>query len=154
MAADVIGLGALAVEAAPAWLVTGIVAAFLVGFPLFWCAVVWFLSLAGGWQRLARDYAAGGRAVSGQRRSRVLGMVGWVSYRFVLTVHVADDGVFIEVMPLFRPGHPRLFIPWGAFSGRRPTGILMWKAERFDVGSPVIATLTLPAGLIPPGRGA
>lgn len=103
MAADVIGLGALVVETNPAWLVPAIIAGFAIGFPLFWYAVVWFLSLAGGWQRLARDYAAGSRSV--------FGMVGWVSYRFVLTVHVAGDGIFIAVMPLFRIGHPPLFIP-------------------------------------------
>lgn len=48
MAADVIGLGALVVETNPAWLVPAIIAGFAIGFPLFWYAVVWFLSLAGG----------------------------------------------------------------------------------------------------------
>lgn len=132
------------------WLIPAIVGGFLVVFPLFWCAVVLFLAHAGGWQRLAGSYAAGSRPLSGVPHSAVTGMVGWVSYRFVLDVHVAEEGFFLDVMPLFRIGHPRLFIPWEAVSARRKAFNLFWKTEALGIGTPVIATITLPQGLLPP----
>ena len=78
-------------DPAPAWLPFAIIAAFLVVFPLMWCLVTGLLSVMGGWQRLAQTFAAGNRPVTGQARHGLNGMVGWVSYRFVLTVHVAPE---------------------------------------------------------------
>jgi hypothetical protein len=133
---------------APEWLIYAIIGGFLVVFPLLWCFVVWLLSQIGGWKHLARRYAAGNRRVTGERCSGIQGMVGSVSYRFILTLHFNAGGFFIEVMPLFKIGHPRLFIPWSAVSARNPCRVFWWKAERLSIGQPVIATITLPAGLL------
>lgn len=132
----------------PAWLPFAIIGGFLIVFPLFWCAVVWFLSEVGGWRQLGRRYAAGDRPITGERFSGVVGMVGGVSYRYVLTLHVNTEGFFIEVMPLFKVGHPRLFIPWSEISERIPFRVLWWKGERLRIGQPVITTITLPANLL------
>jgi hypothetical protein len=56
----------VAAKTAPVWLPFAIIAGFLVVFPLFWCLIVGFLSLTGGWHRLAKVYAAGDRPVTGQ----------------------------------------------------------------------------------------
>ena len=140
---------------APEWLIFAIIGGFLVVFPIFWCAVVRFLSEVGGWQRLSRRYAAGDRPVTGERCRGVVGMVGWVSYRSVLTLHFNADGFFIEVMPLFKIGHPRLFIPWSEIGERKLIRALWWKGERLSIGHPAISTITLPAALLaqhqPPG---
>lgn len=134
------------------WLVISIIGGFIIVFPAFWCFVVWLLSQVGGWSRLALRFSASQRLrqPAGTRHSGLTGMVGVVSYRNVLTLHVDRDGFFLEVMALFRIGHPRLFIPWSEITGRKPRQVLWWKAETLSIGSPVIATITLPAGLIPP----
>lgn len=135
-------------DAAPEWLVFAIVGGFLVVFPLFWCVVVWILSRASGWHRLAARFACGGRLMTGARHRGVTGMVGLVSYRGTLTLHFDTDGFFMEVMPLFRIGHQRLFIPWSEISGRMPRRVLWWKSVSLSVGQPVISTITLPADLV------
>ena len=40
------------------------------------------------------------------------GSVHLARYNGVLTVGVNPAGLYLAVMPLFRPGHPPLFIPW------------------------------------------
>jgi hypothetical protein len=133
----------------PNWhIVLYIVVGFAVVFPLFWCFVVWMLSWASGWQRLSRRYASGNRLVTGERHGGVTGMVGMVSYRHVLTLHVAEDGFFIEPLVLFKVGHPRLFIPWNEVTRRGSFAVLWWRAARLSVGEPVVATLSLPADLV------
>ena len=133
---------------APGWLALAIIGAFLVFFPLLWCSIVWLLSHAGGWSRLAQRHAAGDRFVTGERRGGITGRVGVVNYRNVLTVHLTADGFFLEVMPLFRIAHPRLFIPWSEVCARTPLTVLWWKAERLSIGNPLVATITLPAELL------
>lgn len=121
-----------------------VLAAFLIFFPALWCAIVLFLSWAGGWQRLARHFAAGNRPVTGTRHGHVTGMVGWVSYRFVLTVHRNDDGFFLDINRFFRIGHPRLFIPWSAVKDRKPFSMPFWNATTLTIGEPVTASITIP----------
>jgi|JI6StandDraft_1071083.scaffolds.fasta_scaffold00592_12 hypothetical protein len=132
----------------PEWLIFAIVGGFFVAFPLFWCLVVWILSRASGWHRLAARFASGGRLITGARHSGVTGMVGLVSYRGVLTLHFEPDGFFLEVMTLFRVGQPRLFIPWSEVTERKPHQVLWWKSVSLSIGQPVITTITLPADLL------
>ena len=135
-------------EPAPDWLIFAIVGGFLIVFPLFWCLVVWILSRVSGWHRLAALHASGSRPVAGVCHVGVTGMVGGVSYRGVLTLHFDTGGFFLEVMPLFKIGHPRLFIPWSEITGRTPRSVLWWKAVSLGVGHPAISTVTLPADLV------
>lgn len=135
-------------EPAPYWLAFAIVGGFLVVFPLMWCFVVWLLSHMGGWQGLATRYASGNREVTGTRHGSVTGMVGGVSYRGTLTVHVNSEGFFLEVMPLFKIGHPRLFIPWTEISGRKSREILWWKAVSLSIGQPALTTISLPTTVL------
>lgn len=136
----------------PWLLVFGIVAGFAIVFPLMWCFVVWLLSQIGGWSRLARRYTAGDRIVSGQRFNSVTGMVGGVSYRHVLTVHLNTEGFFIEPFVLFRIAHPRLFIPWGEVTARSPFRVLWWQSERLTIGAPKVGTITLPVDVLSQAR--
>lgn len=75
-------------------------------------------------------------------------MVGAVSYRSVLTLHFNTDGFFIEVMPFFSVGHPRLFISWSEVSERIPSRALWWNGERLSISHWAISTITLPAKLL------
>lgn len=133
---------------APEWLVFAIVGGFLIIFPLFWCFVVWMLSRISGWHRLAARHASGSRLVTGTRHCGVTGMVGAVGHRGTLTLHFDSEGFFIEVMPLFKVGHPRLFIPWTEISGRKDRTVLWWKSVSLSIGQPQITTITLPAALL------
>lgn len=132
----------------PDWLIFAIIGGFLVVFPVFWCCVVWMLSRMSGWHTLAKRHAAGSRPMEGTCVGGVTGMVGGVSYRSTLTLHFNPDGFFLEVMPLFKPGHQRLFIPWSEVTARVPFRVLWWKAEKLTIGEPVIGTITLPADLL------
>ncbi len=143
-------LAAESTPASPDWLVYAIIGGFAVVFPIFWCFIVWILSLAGGWHRLAKRYAAGARPVSGESHRGVLGMVGGVSYKAILTLHFNDEGFFIAVAPFFRLGHPRLFIPWTEVSTQESRSVFWWKSIRLGIGHPVIATISLPENLVPP----
>ena len=138
----------LAALPSPIWPILAVVGGFFVAFPVLWCLIVWLLSFVGGWRRLARHYLAGDRPVAGEPRSGFTGMVGVASYRSVLTLHLNREGFFVEVMPLFRIGHPRLYIPWSGISAREPCWVRLWKAERLTIGQPAVATLTLPRHLL------
>lgn len=137
----------------PLWIVALIPVAFMIGFPLFWCFVVWLVAVFSGWRRLAVVYgsrqAPEGRPWWGQS-----GTMGLGRYNHLLQIHTHETGLWLETTWLFRAGHPRLFIPWSdlhnitfkPFPFRKP----FWGRETvsLEVGSPRIATLTLPAEII------
>ena len=125
--------------------VLGIVVGFLIFFPGMWCGICWLLSRLSGWHRLAAHYASSSRPVTGTLYGGVSGQVGFVSYRGVLTMHADTDGFFVEVMALFRVGHPRLFIPWSEISASEAQTMFFSRLERLGIGQPVVATLALPA---------
>lgn len=120
-----------------------IILGFLIIFPLFWCFVVLMISRMGDWHRLAAHYAAGDRAPSGTVHNGVFGMVGKARYKFALTVHTAPDGLFLETSPLFRIGHPRLFIPWNAVTGRDTRQIQQWQTTVLTIGQPIAGRIAL-----------
>jgi hypothetical protein len=77
------------------------------------------------------------------------GRLGMVNYGSCLTIHVSEAGMFLAVFPLFRPGHPRLFIPWSEFTNFRKKKIMFWRLIEASIGTPLIATLLLRPGIIP-----
>ncbi|MFZ4682742.1 MAG: hypothetical protein ACOYMS_09585 [Terrimicrobiaceae bacterium] len=136
----------------PAWLPGLIVAGCTLGLPLFWFGVVMLLSRLGDWHKLAKKYAAGDRVPSGERRTGVVGWVGVVNYKFTLTVHLAREGFFLETSLFFRPGHPRLFIPWNAISMRWAKHVRRWDIIVLNIGQPRdgLIALALPDELLQP----
>jgi hypothetical protein len=123
----------------PTWL-------FFVLFPMVfvmvWCSVCLILSLS-GWRRLARRFPAR-TAPSGTPFKVPRGKVGIASYKGCLTVHSSSDGIFIIVSPVFRLGHPPLFIPLKELNNPRVYKFFSWETVVFDVGSPRITSLELP----------
>ena len=83
------------------------------GFVALWSGVCVLLALLSGWAGLARRYRCAADEPLGAEHL-VTGMLGVVSFRGALTVGVAEDGLDLRVMALFRPGHPPLRIPWDA----------------------------------------
>ena len=95
-------------------------------FVVLWCFVSVLLAWIGGWGVLARHYPAR-RGFDGRRFSFRSARLGGVSYSGCLTLTVGAEGVSVAVLPMFRAGHPPLFIPWGdvtASAGR--TWIFRW----------------------------
>jgi hypothetical protein len=88
---------------------------FLALFPIFfiglWAGVLFLLALMGGWSSLAQHYQSQAD-FSGKKWYFQSGRLGWVNYNGCLTVGSNYRGVYLAVFPLFRPGHPALFIPW------------------------------------------
>jgi hypothetical protein len=119
---------------------------FIVAFPFFflgmWCAISLLLSRVGGWHRLARAFPARGRP-QGTRFSVQSGKVGMVNYNNCLTIYVSPDGLYLSVWPVFRIGHPPLFVPWDDISNPRTRRFLWVRTTTVQVGSPNIATIQL-----------
>lgn len=137
----------------PLWLTPFIPLLVLILFSLFWCFVVWMISLIGGWQRLAKRYRAQ-QPASGKRWFNQYGYVNRARYRNALNLATNDTGLFLETMPLFRIGHPRLFIPWqDLHNPRNVTYRRRWPLVQVDVGAPPQATLSLPAAIFADGGG-
>jgi len=64
-----------------------------------------------GWGRLAERYTAAGVVPGNLHRFRSA-RVGWAGYNNCLTFGGDMRGLYIAMFPLFRPGHPPLYIPW------------------------------------------
>lgn len=95
--------------------------AFPVVFIPFWCFVCFIISLVSGWNTLAREFQTTqkpeGKTFFSQRA-----MLNGARYNHVLNVTPAPQGLHLNLMSLFRAGHPPLLIPWsklGPFSSRQ-----------------------------------
>lgn len=76
-----------------------------------WVAVCFLLSIIGGWSRLAEHYRSQSD-FSGTKWQLQSGRLGLTNYGNSLTIGANDDGLYLAVFPLFRVGHPPLWIPW------------------------------------------
>jgi hypothetical protein len=81
-------------------------------FIAMWCLAVAIIARVGGWARLAEQYRHDGPFEGRKWRFRSANFGRWTSYGGVLTVGGDRQGLYLAVMPLFRIGHPPLFIPW------------------------------------------
>ena len=117
---------------------------FLITFPVMWCGIVWLMAHLGGWARLGQHYGTH-QTPRGESFRYQSGMIGWISYRGILQVHDANDGVFLSMPWPFRVGHPPLFIPWTAMHDASELQLLWMRFVRFAVGSPAMVRMRLPA---------
>lgn len=99
-------------HAAPYWLIPALFAAFV----LLWCTICWLISFMSGWHELAEEWRA--RDVfDGSRLRFCSGELRWrCHYNNILTLGADRFGLSMDVLFLFRPGHPALFIPWNAIA--------------------------------------
>jgi hypothetical protein len=94
-------------------------------FVCFWFAVLFLISLAGGWLELGRHYRYQGR-MTGARKHMQFGSLRWgVGYNGCLSVGANYEGLYLAVWLLFRPWHPPLLIPWNdiTFNRRKILGV-------------------------------
>jgi hypothetical protein len=76
-----------------------------------WNGVCTVLSFISGWALLARKYKIRGR-FTGRRWWFVSGRIGIVPISLGLVVGANSEGLYLAMIPLFRPGCPPLLIPW------------------------------------------
>ena len=92
---------------------------FLIIFPLFWSAIVFFISRLGGWVNMAEAYSyhepLSAHCFSGQ--SAILRLSA--SYRGALKICADDEGLYFSTSFFFRPGHTPFFVPWVEISGTK-----------------------------------
>lgn len=128
------------------WLMVAlIIIVWPVFFIVLWSGIIFLMSVLGGWRRLARRYRTTEKPVGSKSYPFVSGMVGIARYKRVLTITIADEGMFIEIRWIFRIGHPALFIPWQDIHDARKITLFYWEYVGFEVGSPVIARMRLPS---------
>ena len=100
----------------PIWLPLSIFVLFM----LVWFTTLLLTSVIGGWLRLAdkfpRRQKPGGKAIKyvsgslnyGSRVHRLLR----ANYGRLLTLWVDQNGLTLAVLPIFRPAHPPIQLPW------------------------------------------
>ena len=125
------------------YLIPLIIGGFCLVFPLFWIAIVYLISVMSGWQALASKYATQAEPPS-QLKTMAGGMVGLSRYNGTLNVGLSDQGVYLSVIFLFKPGHKPLLIPWSEISEVKQIDYFFQKMYKIKVGQPKVATLTLP----------
>jgi hypothetical protein len=134
---------------------TALIALILILAPMafvgFWCAVIWMIAVTSGWRRLAGAFAVP-RPIPDSARGGVSGMVGWAGYNHVLRVAHNDRYLFLDVMWLFRVGHPALRIPWSAITVGAEAGWFFKRVVPLTITHPISATLRLPAVVLPAAR--
>jgi hypothetical protein len=136
-------------------LLTGI--SCLAFFATFWCGVCLVIAFVGGWMDLAKAYRDHGSLADKPIKSLYLqtGAVGEMGgYRSCLTLRICESGLRLSVFPLFRPGHPALFIPWEDFHTGEEIRSRFCSYWRVSVGKPVVAQMLLPLSVcdcLPPG---
>ncbi len=128
-------------------LVLGLVLLPIVAMPVFWSLVVLLISSVSGWRRLSQDYASS-FPPHGQAFLRQTGKVGPSSYRNSLDVHVAPEGLFLDVLFIFRIGHKPLLIPWHEVHSQEPATFRGQEMVRFEVGYPSKARIQLPRRIL------
>jgi hypothetical protein len=104
-----------------------------VGFPIFWCAIVYWISLVGGWRQLARRYRTSSPISGTTWRFRSAAMHNWSesSYNSCLKLTANEEGLGLSVFFPFRFGHPPLFIPWSDMLVSQVRRVIFFNRVRF-----------------------
>lgn len=89
---------------------------FVLFFLALWISITLLISIIGGWRLLSKAYRADFSFDGRKLRMKSGGMRWGTNYAACLTVGANQEGLFLAVFPIFRIGHPPLFIPWNDIS--------------------------------------
>lgn len=85
----------------------------LLGFFLFWIAIIRVMAKFGGWEELVESYPDMSSGSAEEKKTvQFLGMKKGINYKGIVSFGSTPQGVRVKVMTLFRFGHDPLFIPW------------------------------------------
>lgn len=133
-------------------LVVVIVLLSIVAFIGFVALVMLLISYIGMWAWLAKWYRFDGVVpITTETHTFVSGFIGRSRYGGVLTVASLPEGLYLSVMPLFRPGHPPLLIPWGDVHVRGYRSMYTLRSSRFvvlQIGEQPNRLITVPSDVV------
>ena len=109
---------------------------------LFFGAAILFIVARAGWHDLAKRFKAD-HFQEGQSFGIQSGFVNHASYRLALQFCVTSEGLGLKVLPVYRPGHPALNIPWSEIRPVREWE-LFGRFVELSVGSPEVARIKVP----------
>jgi hypothetical protein len=132
---------------APPWLLPAIIIGFPLVFVPLWCGIVFLLSRISGWSRIAARFP-GPPNPTGTRFDGVTGTVGLVSYRSVLLVHIAAEGLHVVPWKVFTIGHAPIFIPWSEIHRARVRNFPFFQVVAFEISSPKVGNMQLPTKVL------
>ena len=79
---------------------------------IFFAAIGYFIAYVSGWSEAARAYP-GSSYFSGTLLSfRSAACRRWTHYSMCLVFGANQTGLYMAVLPIFRAGHPPIFVPW------------------------------------------
>ena len=131
----------VAVSVMPNWMETAGVVLFPLYFVGLWLLVGTILAWKSGWSALAERYSAStrpsGTAIFGQ-----VTKFGSVSEGNVTRIIVAQEGLFLEAILLFRFKRPALLIPWTMIGWVRQGKMLWWSFYELDLAGTTSIRIT------------
>ena len=104
------------------------------GFALYWCFLMWMVSVIGGWRLLAGKFRATSPFSGEQWRWQAAQFRFTAHYNGVLTVGADPMRLYLAIMPLFAFAHPPLLIPWHEIPGWRRRQFLFLKQVELQLG--------------------
>jgi len=99
-------------------------------FVLFWCAVCLLISSVGGWRKLGDSYRANFAFEGKKLRMKSVSMRWGVNYSGCLTIGVNKEGLFLALIPIFRLGHPPLYVPWHDISTEETKRLVIFRVVK------------------------
>jgi ankyrin repeat protein len=107
-----------------------------------------------GWHQLAGRFTApatlDGRGFA--RQDADVGTLGFVRIRNLMRAAALDDGLYLAMPAIARPGHAPLLVPWTQMRVVDERQLLGRPVVRLSVGSPEIGTITLRGGVADEAR--
>jgi hypothetical protein len=84
----------------------------LAAYAVFWYLLISLLGVISGWAKLGRRYPAD-RFEGKKYHFRSASLRFAMNYNGCVTVGVNEEGLYLSVILILRPGHPAAFVPWG-----------------------------------------
>lgn len=106
---------------------------FVLFFVGLWCFVLFILSHASGWRRLAGRFEAA-RPFRGELLRFQSARLNWVNFRSALEIGADERGLYLVPMVLFRVFHRPLLIPWSEIEAE-PFDHLILKGQQLTFRS-------------------
>jgi len=121
---------------------------FVLYFIAVWVLVSYVIGLLSGWVFLSRRFRESGAFYSYQWPLQSIRMrTLWGTYRNCANFGADEAGLYMAVFPIFRIGHPPLFIPWSEIQVVSGDRGLIFKKRKLLLGRqeliPLVVSLTL-----------
>jgi ankyrin repeat protein len=102
-----------------------------------------------GWRQLASRFTAPAAldVATFTRQDVDVGTLAFIRIRNLMRAAALDDGLYLAMPAIARPGHPPLLVPWTQMRVVEERQLLGRTVVKLSVGSPEIGTITLRGGV-------